>query len=280
MRLFQVVWDYIQGSLLTTQGDIVKRGAAVNARMGVGNPKEVLGVTDSGNDLLYRPGIEIVLTKGDLIKRGAVVAQRFSIGAAKKVLGVNNAGDDLEYRDGIEIATVKGDLIKRGAAACAKLAVGAANLILAVNAAGDDLEYRNHLSLPSGSQYSSENAGIVTLINALTPITTLNFGTPTTGAIFIINTIVTFTKGGTPGNNVIRISKTSGTAVIQTFKDLTLCDRSDYVIASAGFNMGASFILRVTTGGTLELTFAGQSLGSDSTVQAGDGQIYALTIKS
>jgi len=99
MRLFQVVWDYIAGSILTTKGDIVKRGAAVNARLPVGTSKKVLGVNAAGDDLEYRTGIDVATTKGDIIKRGAAACARLAVGAAKKALRVNAAGDDLEYSD-------------------------------------------------------------------------------------------------------------------------------------------------------------------------------------
>lgn len=57
MRLISTVTDYIKGSLLTTKGDIVKRGATANTRLPLGAANQVLAVNVAGNDLEYKyPG--------------------------------------------------------------------------------------------------------------------------------------------------------------------------------------------------------------------------------
>lgn len=97
MRLFAVVWDFIQGSLLTTKGDLVKRGAAVNERLAVGAAKTVLGVNDAADDLEYRSGIELATVRGDLLKRGVAEVERLPVGDVYTALMVNAARTDLMW---------------------------------------------------------------------------------------------------------------------------------------------------------------------------------------
>lgn len=51
------VTDYVRGSLLTTKGDILKRGAAINARLGIGSAGQIVRVNAVPDDLEYQhPG--------------------------------------------------------------------------------------------------------------------------------------------------------------------------------------------------------------------------------
>jgi hypothetical protein len=47
------ITDIIRGTLLTTQGDLIKRGAAVNERFGIGLSRQICRTNIAANDLEY-----------------------------------------------------------------------------------------------------------------------------------------------------------------------------------------------------------------------------------
>lgn len=56
MRVVAPVTDYIPGTLLNAQGDIIKRGASEAERLPLGSAGDVLTVNSAGDDLEYRTG--------------------------------------------------------------------------------------------------------------------------------------------------------------------------------------------------------------------------------
>jgi len=97
MRLFQVVWDYVRGSILTTKGDIFKQGAAATERLPVGTAEHVLRVNTAGDDLEYSDTYKMLTTQGDIAKRGGAATARLPVGLPYQVLMVNDGGDDVRY---------------------------------------------------------------------------------------------------------------------------------------------------------------------------------------
>ena len=53
MKITQTITDYIRQSILTTKGDIVKRGISVPERLAVGSLRQVLMVNPIGDDVEY-----------------------------------------------------------------------------------------------------------------------------------------------------------------------------------------------------------------------------------
>lgn len=66
------VTDYIRGSLLTTKGDIIKRGAALNARLGIAYPYDTLQVNAAMDDLAYAHPLEFMNAKKAIANGGAI----------------------------------------------------------------------------------------------------------------------------------------------------------------------------------------------------------------
>jgi hypothetical protein len=128
---------------------------------------------------------------------------------------------------------------------------------------------------------SSENAGIVTLLSTTTLITSIDFGTVKVGDRIHIDAAVGFTKGGTLGAMSTQLAKKSGdTAVIEFVHDsTTLFQKTPAYGSAVTGNLAMSAILKVTGAGTLELEFSGASAGSDSTVAAGDGELYGYFLR-
>lgn len=193
-----------------------------------------------------------------------------------------------------------GDLIQGGAAgAPARLAKGADDTVLSVIAGA--LGYRlipaaslatdavetakikdGNVTAPKLRRFegSAENAGVVTVTASDTPITTVDLGTVVTGDRILVYGICNgMTKGGTAGQSELGIDKSAGTATIAIGNDNTEARITDQSIAiSANYRAHVFTVVKVTAGGTLTLRLLGNSAGSNSSVSAGFGQLYAWVI--
>ena len=130
-------------------------------------------------------------------------------------------------------------------------------------------------------EVSNENAGAITVTSALTTVTTIDLGTVVTGDRVMITAYMVATKGGTLGDVTLRTIYDSGTGLIEVYHDaLNLINRQHDVPAAKSIVMNLSGIIKINTGGTLILKLAAESVGSDSTVGIGSGQLYALVLNN
>ena len=131
------------------------------------------------------------------------------------------------------------------------------------------------------TEVSNENAGAITVTSALTTVTTIDLGTVVTGDRVMITAYMVATKGGTLGDVTLRTIYDSGTGLIEVYHDaLNLINRQHDVPAASSIIMNLSGIIKISTGGTLILKLAAESVGSDSTVGIGSGQLYALVLNN
>lgn len=134
--------------------------------------------------------------------------------------------------------------------------------------------------LDFATELSAKNVNIVTLTpSPAQSILTLDLGAVTAGQRWYVDGHYNSSKGGTAGANAIGLDKSSGTATIQFMHDLSNVEASAHAIASATPNRCIEKIMKVTGSGTLVLKLVGYSNGSNSTIAAGDGQIYAVRMK-
>lgn len=68
MNVVNPISDYVSDSILTTRGDLLKRGAAVLARFGIGTANQLLKVNAGGTDLEYGEGDTIIEGGGLTLK--------------------------------------------------------------------------------------------------------------------------------------------------------------------------------------------------------------------
>jgi hypothetical protein len=133
------------------------------------------------------------------------------------------------------------------------------------------------------SETSAENAGVVTVLATSTLVTSVSFsGGVKNGDRISIEGIYEFTKGATPGIQSLTLSPSGGsTATIEFIHDnpTHVETTGSLVQAAAQAAINTSTILKVTGDGTLTLEMYGTSIGSNSTVAIGDGQLYAYFLR-
>ncbi len=127
------------------------------------------------------------------------------------------------------------------------------------------------------------NAGSVTLLGTVTIIQTIDLGTINAGDRILVEGWARSAKGGTAGETLISIQKSSGSATIvftnaNSATPFLLTNVKN--IASQIDYFSISGFIRVTVSGTLVLGLFGQSTGSDSTIVANEGAIYALVLNN
>lgn len=136
--------------------------------------------------------------------------------------------------------------------------------------------------LDFATESSAKNAGVVTLTTgAGADIVTLDLGTVTAGQRWAVAAQISDgLKGGTAGATRLHLLKSSGTATVVFLKDLTELQQSSYhAAADATVRLSVNGIMQVTVAGTLVIKAVGASAGSDTTLAAGEGQIYAMRMK-
>lgn len=270
-------------TLLTTRGDIIKRGVTYAERLAIGAALQVLQVNAGGTEPEYVTPYWIenalLTTEGDIIIRGDTIPERLAKGSANQILSVDPSGTTLIYKNEHTVLTTQGDIVKRGAAAPERLARGTAKQVLAVNDAGTDLEYRDAAGLGLDTEYSVANGAQVNLLLADTSFLTLNIGTRATGARLMITIYVNGTKDSTQGHTYIKLKKNSGTGAIEFAHNKFETHWARGIGANENVAFTVSVVGKVTTGGTLVLELYGSSAGSNFVVTAGNAQVYALVLK-
>ncbi len=128
-------------------------------------------------------------------------------------------------------------------------------------------------------ELTATNAGAVTLTAADTQIAALASMNVVAGDRILIMGKFISTKGATAGNTGIFVNKSAGTATIQLYDNDT--ESRDALLAvpnAAVVRNQIACIVKVTGTGTLTLQLGGFSIGSNSTVAIGDGEIHALRL--
>ena len=184
MEIIAPVTDYVRESLLTTQGDLVKHGVAVNERMGVGLTNQLLKTNAAGNDLEYGP----------------------VFGTANQLLKVNADGNNLEYAKLVavlfehEYSTYNDSQIIITASITPLVSIDIGNVL-----AGDRILYNAYLRGSKGVTAGITDFSIlkisgtaqVVFIATRTSISDLRWHTATNTESFIISGIIRVTTGGT-----------------------------------------------------------------------------------
>lgn len=133
---------------------------------------------------------------------------------------------------------------------------------------------------PLLTKLSAENTSIITVLSSNTTIITLDLGTVAVGDIFEIKGYALIEKGATGGRSNLRLVKSTGTGDGVFHKDLTaiyLDDESNH-LANNDIYFSGSCYFEVTVAGTYVMLFTAQSLGSNSTIPIGGGQITAVQL--
>lgn len=177
------------------------------------------------------------------------------------------------------ILTTRGDLLKRDATDSARFGIGSANQLLKVNAVGNDLEYGAPVAGLFSNEYTGYNAALVTITAAAVTLASIDLGTVAIGDRLQINANLDCTKGGTAGNNIFLCRKLSGTASIQAMRARADIQKEWWQVASQYNRTLLSGIFRVIFAGTLVIYTAGQSAGSNSSVNAGNTELYVNAMK-
>ena len=126
---------------------------------------------------------------------------------------------------------------------------------------------------------SAENTEPVTVTDAPPPIVTLDLGEVTAGDRIFLAGSSYGGKGATDGMILVEARKSSGTATIQFMKDLIWLYVSAFCPGTYPYAFELSGILKITGSGTLVMVLQGDSDGSDYSIAAGAGQIYAVFLK-
>lgn len=131
-------------------------------------------------------------------------------------------------------------------------------------------------------EFSGTNSTPVTVdISGTTVLASINLGNLNTGTRIEVNGIGFFVKGGTTGESVVVVKQSAGTATINAYHNNSQLVGDD-IEQPAGSSRSITLngIVKVTGGGSLSLTLYGFSVGSNSTVTTGTGQIYALILNN
>ncbi len=94
MRLTQpYISDPLRESLLTAQGDLIKRGAALVERFGIGSANDVLRVNSGGTDLTYDDEVKTLTSNGDILTYWSGALKKLeSSGSSQKYLNDQISG--------------------------------------------------------------------------------------------------------------------------------------------------------------------------------------------
>ena len=147
MRVYQPVANAIEKSILTTQGDIVVRGATDPQRLAAGAANTVLTAQGAGALPIYEDPHKVLTTQGDILIRGATAAERLAIGTAGFVLESNGAGANPSWKDIFDILTTQGDILIRGAAGAERLGIQATGKVLTSNGPGANPSWEDGVNL-------------------------------------------------------------------------------------------------------------------------------------
>ena len=79
---------------------------------------------------------------------------------------------------------------------------------------------------------TAKNSGIVTILSSATEICTIDLGTVTLGDVFLIQGLISATKGGTAGIGRVMIGRKSGTGYPRTYDTFETHVMEQYQIAS------------------------------------------------
>ena len=133
-------------------------------------------------------------------------------------------------------------------------------------------------------EQAAENGSLVTLTvgSDVTIISLVAGMNVVQGDRVIVHGAALLTKGGTGGITGLIINKEAGSSTVSAYASANNLDLKSYVEQSAGssgFAHQVWGIFDVTTSGTLTLRLRGYVTGSNTTVNAGDGNIYALVLR-
>ena len=128
MRVVNPIWDYIKGTLLTTRGDIIRRGAAIAERLALGAAGTSL--VSNGTDPAWANVFAFLTTHGDIIYRDATGHVRLAAGAAGEVLKTFGAAGPPYWEDIHTVLTTQGDVYYRDGTKAARLPAGTAGQAL------------------------------------------------------------------------------------------------------------------------------------------------------
>jgi hypothetical protein len=129
------------------------------------------------------------------------------------------------------------------------------------------------------SAQSFQNAGIVTVTAAVTPIVTLVSANVLVNDLILVGGQIVGTKGATAGDTTLIVRKNGGTAGIlwgnsaADWRDTSPATAIGATVTKALFAIGY-----VSSGGTFTCELAGASAGSDLTIAATAGQMYMLIL--
>ena len=134
------------------------------------------------------------------------------------------------------------------------------------------------LSRQTRDEVSAQNAAQVTVTGALTTIVDAPTLFPEVNDKIFVFAQAQLDKGAAAGQSFIEVAQ-AGTATVATLDNRTsVIQKDSNVPANGSVILSLSALFRVTGAGNFIARLRGASVGSDSTVPAGSGQIYVLVL--
>jgi len=124
LRITAPVTDYIRESILTTQGDLAVRGAALVERLAAGIAGTYFQGKGAGVLPAYESSMPPLAFTGDLLFQSSTGPARQSIATPGYVLGVHPTQGRPQWQSLFNLLTTQGDLWVRGAADPQRIAAG------------------------------------------------------------------------------------------------------------------------------------------------------------
>ena len=130
MRITSPVTDYIRASVLTTQGDLVVRGAAVPERKASGAWGKVLTSIGAGGIPTWFDLYSQLLNTGDMLINSGGAFIKIAAGAVGTYLQGKGAGVLPAYEQSMPPLTTQGDLLFQGATVPERVPLGTHGQVL------------------------------------------------------------------------------------------------------------------------------------------------------
>ncbi len=181
---------------------------------------------------------------------------------------------------GVTTLSMSGQLTSTLATGTAPLVIASTTEVANLKAATATLA-TTATNMAMTGEASAENAGLITTTAAGVEVVALNLNNVTAGDRIYVFMIIAHDKGTTGGHNIFYLLQKSGTATAQIGNDWPLTAMATFYqsASTGGVPFSCNTIVKVTGTGTLELKLSILSSGSDGTINAGNGQIYAFFLK-
>ena len=130
-------------------------------------------------------------------------------------------------------------------------------------------------------EVSAENVGIITTTAAGVEVVAINLGNVTADDRIWVFMLIKHTKGATAGHTIFSLGKKSGTATAVRVNNWALgaTDTFYQAASTTDISLSCNTIVKIAGTGTLELALTILSIGSDGSIAANNGELYAFFLR-